>query len=146
MAWIPAKPQSGQDCGAERNPGAAVTFDRAFGVDPQVVDAVRFGVLHQSPDTGGGAPLGELVPPGDVPALARAIARLLDDPAAAEARAGLAHASALGRFSAAGTMTVLSSVWDEVLGPWSPPVPPRITWPPEAAYRPPAEVAASRLF
>jgi glycosyltransferase involved in cell wall biosynthesis len=86
-------------------------------------------------------PLGLLVPPGDVAALARAITAALDDPDTAEARAARAHASATVRFPAACTMAVLTTVWDEVIGAWRPSVPPRREWPAGSAYRPPADVA-----
>lgn len=55
--------------------------------------------------------LGVLVPPGDVPALAAAIVGLLDDPAAAAARADRARLAALARFPVSRTARTVSSAW-----------------------------------
>ncbi len=94
-------------------------------------------ILHPE----GGPPLGLLVPPGDVAALATAIVAVLDDPAAAEARAALAHASAIARFPAERTMDVVSLVWDDVLGAVPGHDARARSWPDDAAYRPPRAVA-----
>jgi hypothetical protein len=92
----------------------------------------------------GVAPLGLLVPPGDVAALAGAIRSVLEDPTTAEARAARAHASAIARFPAERTLAVVARVWDDVLGAERAPGRPGGSarhWPAAAAYRPPRDVA-----
>ncbi|MFP3714109.1 glycosyltransferase [Puerhibacterium sp. TATVAM-FAB25] len=71
---------------------------------------------HDDADPGAGTealgPLGLLVPPGDVDALAAAVAEVLADPAAARRRAAAAHADALRRFPVAVTAAVVTSAWE----------------------------------
>ncbi|WP_159797148.1 glycosyltransferase [Puerhibacterium puerhi] len=57
-------------------------------------------------------PLGLLVPPGDVGALAAAIAAVLADPAAARRRAAAAHAAALRRFGVGVTAEAVMTAWE----------------------------------
>jgi glycosyltransferase involved in cell wall biosynthesis len=57
-------------------------------------------------------PLGLLVPPGDVDALAAAVAAVLADPAAARERAAAAHADALRRFPVAVSADVVTAAWE----------------------------------
>jgi hypothetical protein len=119
-----------------------------------VVEAMVRGVPVIATDAGGVpeilspqgvAPLGLLVPPGDVAALAGAIRSVLEDPDAAEARAARAHASAMVRFPAERTMAIVARAWDVVLGAEEhgshAPGASATDWPATAAYRPPHDVA-----
>jgi len=63
-----------------------------------------------------GEPLGLLVPPGDVDALAAAVIEVLDDPAAAARRGRAAFASASERFPVARTAATLTRTWRRVAG------------------------------
>jgi glycosyltransferase involved in cell wall biosynthesis len=58
---------------------------------------------------------GRLVPPGDPTALADTVAELLDDPSWALQLAAAAAADVRGRFSAAGMLDELQSLYDELL-------------------------------
>ncbi len=90
-----------------------------------VVEAVVRGVPVVATDAGGvpeilrdgDEPLGRLVPPGDVDALARAVVAVLDDVPAALAVARRAHAAALGRFDVATTARTVSAVWRRAARP-----------------------------
>lgn len=116
-----------------------------------VVEAMVRGVPVIATDAGGVPeiirpddedPLGLLVPPGDVAALAEAITAVLDDPDRAQERAARAHRSAVARFPASGMLAVVLQVWDDVLGPRPSRIPPApVAWPAETAYRPPSAVA-----
>ncbi|WP_253182137.1 glycosyltransferase family 4 protein [Cellulosimicrobium cellulans] len=63
-----------------------------------------------------GEPLGLLVPPGDVDAIAAAVRDVLTTPDAARSRADRARASALRRFPVARTAQVLTDVWTAASG------------------------------
>lgn len=86
--------------------GVPVVATRAGGVEE---------ILDDPED--GPAPLGLLVPPGDVDALATALLDVLRDPAAARERALRARKSALRRFPVERTARVLTDVWTSVSGP-----------------------------
>lgn len=83
--------------------GVPVIATRAGGVEEILVDTEE-----------GVSPLGLLVPPGDVGALATAVLDVLQDPAAARERAVRARASVLRRFPVARTARVLTDVWTDV--------------------------------
>lgn len=84
--------------------GVPVVATRAGGV-PEILDP-------EGPGGGRGAgPLGRLVPPGDVDALARAVVDVLDRPAEAAARAARAADVARARFPVARTADAVSEVW-----------------------------------
>ena len=68
-------------------------------------------ILRPTPES---APLGWLVPPKEVGALAAAIAEALSDPAEARARAERAWASALARFPIERTATQVAAAWAAV--------------------------------
>lgn len=89
-----------------------------------VVEAMAAGVPVVATDAGGvpeilldahAGPLGELVPAGDVATLARAIARALDDPDAARARATAAREVAAGRFTIDVTVDAVHDAWSRHL-------------------------------
>lgn len=84
--------------------GVPVVATRAGGV-PEILDP-------EGPAGGDGAgPLGRLVAPGDVGALARAVLEVLDRPAEAAARAARAADAARARFPVARTAEAVSEVW-----------------------------------
>jgi glycosyltransferase involved in cell wall biosynthesis len=90
-----------------------------------IVEAMVRGVPVVATSAGGvpeiltedGRALGALVAPGDVPALADAITRVLDDPDAAADTAREAHASAMRRFPVEKTALTVESVWRSVASP-----------------------------
>jgi len=72
-------------------------------------------IVAPGPDAGqDSGQLGVLVTPGDPRALADGIRAVLDDPAAARARALAAHASAVRRFGARDTAARVSEAWHRV--------------------------------
>lgn len=95
--------------------GVPVVATRAGGVeeilrdDPAADDPAADGA-------GAREPLGLLVPPGDVDAIAAAVRDVLTAPDAARARAERARASALRRFPVARTAQVLTDVWTAASG------------------------------
>lgn len=83
--------------------GVPVVASRAGGAVEIVEPVGQVGVPSD--------PLGLLVQPGDVDALASAILQVLDDPEAAYVRAQAAYASAIRRFAVSRTATVVTQVW-----------------------------------
>ncbi|PFG44230.1 glycosyltransferase involved in cell wall biosynthesis [Isoptericola jiangsuensis] len=90
-----------------------------------VVEAMVRGVPVIATDAGGvpeilapdgEEPLGLLVPPGDVDALARALDEVLADPAAARRRARRAHTVAVERFAVARTAATTVTAWRSAAG------------------------------
>lgn len=84
--------------------GVPVIATRAGGV-------IEIVCPQMDPDDPGASPLGLMVEPGDVDALASAIDDVIGDPLAARARAEAAYASACVRFSATTTAAVVTDVW-----------------------------------
>jgi glycosyltransferase involved in cell wall biosynthesis len=95
--------------------GVPVVATRAGGVEEILTDDDDDHTDTRT-DTGTGEPLGLLVPPGDVAAIAAAVSDVLTAPEAARARAERARASALRRFPVARTAEVLTRVWTDASG------------------------------
>jgi glycosyltransferase involved in cell wall biosynthesis len=92
--------------------GVPVVATRAGGVEEILTDTDT----DTGTDSGTGEPLGLLVPPGDVAAIAAAVRDVLTAPEVARTRAERARASALRRFPVARTARVLTDVWTDVSG------------------------------
>jgi glycosyltransferase involved in cell wall biosynthesis len=93
--------------------GQVVLESMARGVP---VVATRGGGVTEIIEACGGSPLGLLVAPHDVPALAAAIVEVLERPEAARQRASEAREHAVEHFSIAQTAAVVGDVWSGAAG------------------------------
>lgn len=100
---------------------AVVLPSRAESLPYVVLETVAAGVPILATRVGGiaevfGASADQLLPPGDAPALADAIARLLDDPDAARRDAARLREAIAGRFSLAAMAAANEAFYRDVLG------------------------------
>ncbi len=93
--------------------GQVVVEGMARGVPVVATSGGGVDEIATAPD---GTPRALVVPPGDVPALAAAVAAVLDDPEAAQVRARRAWADVQREYPVAETAERLTGVWRRAAG------------------------------